>query len=181
MERAKSDPEVFGLLFDRHVAGVYRFALSRLRDGAAAEDVTAEVFTRALRGLDSYRDQGKPFACWLYQIARNLVADHFRREPICLELPENMAGRTASVEDQAIRNGELRRIWCLVDRLPAQQRTAMILKFRDDRSPREVGAIMGKTEGAVKLLIYRALCRLRSELTPLPVDGAPASGALAAT
>jgi RNA polymerase sigma-70 factor (ECF subfamily) len=180
VERARSDPEAFGLLYDRYVAGVYRFARSRLPDDAAAEDVTAEAFLKALRGLGSYRDQGRPFGCWLYRIAGNVVADHFRHEPASLQLGDHLPSGGVSTEEQAIRNDEIGRVWYAVEKLPAQQRMAMILKFRDDRSLPEVGALMGKSEAAAKLLIYRAMVRLRSELARVPELHAPAPAALPA-
>src|SRR5437016_5986335 len=62
IERARSDPEAFGLLYDRHVAGIYRFVYARVGNAAAAEDVTAEVFINALRAIDRYRDLGRPFS-----------------------------------------------------------------------------------------------------------------------
>lgn len=182
VERARSDPEAFGLLYDHYVAGVYRFARSRVPDDAAAEDVTAETFLKALRGLHSYRDQGRPFGCWLYRIARNAVADHFRHEAAWLQLGDSASSEGGvSAEEEAIRNDEVRQVWRVVDGLPAQQRTAMILKFREDRSLPEVGALMGKSEAAAKLLIYRAMCRLRLELARVPQPHAPAPAALPAT
>ncbi|TMD68899.1 MAG: hypothetical protein E6I84_00585 [Chloroflexi bacterium] len=63
IERARSDPEAFGLLYDRHVAGIYRFVYARVGNAPAAEDVTAEVFINALRAIDRYRDLGRPFSC----------------------------------------------------------------------------------------------------------------------
>src|SRR5260370_30817318 len=86
VERAKSDADAFGLLYDRHVDGIYRFVRARLGNAAAAEDVTAEVFLKALRGISRYRDTGRPFSCWLYRLAATAVADHFRHEPVSREL-----------------------------------------------------------------------------------------------
>lgn len=166
------------MLYDRHVAAIYRFTRSRLPDAASAEDVTSAVFLKALRGIGTYRDYGLPFSGWLYQIARNEVADHFRHQFPSLQLGDSVSGRAGSVEDHAIQTDELRRAWRLIDGLPAQQRTAMVLKFRDDRSPREVGAMMGKSEGAAKLLIYRAVQRLRSQLAG-PQEGERGRPALA--
>lgn len=170
VERARTDPEAFGELYDRHARAVYRLALSILHNPAQAEDVTAEVFVKALRGIGGYRDEGRPFTCWLYQIARNTVANQFRaRAPVAIG--EEMRDGGVSVEDQAIRGEELRHVWRLVDRLSPAQRTAMILKFREDLSLRTVAAMMGRSEPAVKQLIFRAVQRLRSELEAVP-DGA---------
>jgi RNA polymerase sigma-70 factor, ECF subfamily len=180
IERARTDPGAFGILYDRHVESVYRLAYVRLGNAAAAEDVTAEVFVKALRGIGRYRNQGKPFTCWLYQIARNAVADHFRHETVTGELPEALSDRSPSVEAQAIARDEIRHVWRLVDQLPPRQRTAMILRFRDDRSTREVAQIMGKSEAATKLLIFRAVKRLRAQVTPV-LHAVPSRSVLAVT
>jgi RNA polymerase sigma-70 factor (ECF subfamily) len=178
VERAKSDADAFGLLYDRHVDGIYRFVRARLGNAAAAEDVTAEVFLNALRGITRYRDTGRPFSCWLYRIAANSVADYFRHEPVSRELSEEVADAATQVEATALRHLAVRDVWRLVEGLPPQQRLAMRLRFRDDLSAREAAAVMGKSEPAVKLLIYRAVRRLRSELAAVP-DGALARSALA--
>jgi RNA polymerase sigma-70 factor, ECF subfamily len=177
VERAKVDADAFGVLYDRHVAGIYRFVYTRLRNAAAAEDVTAEVFVKALRNISRYQARGRPFACWLYRIAGNAVADHFRHEPVSRELSEGLPDTATQVEAAAIRRLEIEELWRLVERLPRQQRLAMTLRFGEDRSARETAEIMGKSEAAVKLLIYRAVVRLRSEVAHR--DGAPAPSALA--
>ena len=178
IERARSDPEAFGLLYDRHVAGIYRFVYARVGNAPAAEDVTAEVFINALRAIDRYRDLGRPFSCWLYRIASNAVASHFRHEPVSRELTELVPDAAAPVDLTALRHLEIESIWHLVDQLPPQQRWAMTLRFRDDMSAREAAAVMGKSDAAVKLLIYRAVGRLRSQLAPAPV-AAPLRSVLA--
>jgi RNA polymerase sigma-70 factor, ECF subfamily len=166
VERAKVDADAFGVLYDRHVAGVYRYVCARLHNSAAAEDVTAEVFIKALRNIGRYEARGRPFACWLYRIASNAVADHFRHEPESRELPEGLPDHSAQVETAAIRHLEVEGVWRLVAHLPAQQRLAMRLRFGEDRSVKEAAEIMGKSEPAVKLLIYRAVGRLRLETAP---------------
>ena len=178
IERARSDKEAFGVLYDRYVVGIYRYAYARLGNAAAAEDVTEEVFINALRGISRYRDLGRPFSCWLYRIASNAIASHFRREPVTRELTELMPDASAPVEATALRHLEVAAVWHLVDQLPPQQRLAMTLRFKEDMSAREAAAVMGKSDAAVKLLIYRAVGRLRSQLTPDP-DGVPLRSALA--
>jgi len=163
VERAKCDAEAFGVLYDRYAENIYHFAHARLGNVAAAEDVTADVFVKALRGISRYRDRGRPFSCWLYRIARNAVADHFRHEPVSRQLSDWLPATDTQVEATALRRIELEDLWRLVEKLPPQQRVAMTLRFRDDRSAREAAAVMGKSEAAVKLLIYRAVGRLRSD------------------
>jgi RNA polymerase sigma-70 factor, ECF subfamily len=178
VERAKSDAEAFGSLYDGHVDGIYRFVRARVGNAAVAEDVTAEVFLKALRGISQYRDTGRPFSCWLYRIACNAVADYFRHEPLSRELSEELPDTATQVEALAIHRLEVQDVWRLVERLPRQQRVAMTLRFRDDRRALEASEMMGKSEAAVKLLIYRAVRSLRSELAKRPA-GAPVRSALA--
>ncbi len=170
VERAKTDPDAFGELYDRYVDDVYRFVLARLHNAAAAEDVTAEVFISALRAMPRYRDEGRPFSCWLLRIASNGVASYFRRTHQADDVSENIADRGALVDDIVIRRIEMQAVWQLVTTLPRAQQEAMRLRFQEDRSARETAQIMRKSEAAVKLLIYRAVGRLRSQLGVVPAD-----------
>ena len=78
VDRAKRDPEAFGALYDRYFSQIYRFVFSRLRDQTSAEDVTSEVFMKALRSIPRYQDTGRPFTAWLYQISVNTINDRYR-------------------------------------------------------------------------------------------------------
>lgn len=178
IDRARSDPQAFGVLYDRYVDGIFRFVYARLGNVAVAEDVTDEVFINALRGIGRYRDLGRPFSCWLYRIASNAIASHFRHAPVTRELTELVPDESAPVETTALQHLEIESIWQLVDQLPPQQRLAMTLRFKEDMSGRETAALMGKSDAAVKLLIYRAVGRLRSQLAPAPA-AAPLRSALA--
>lgn len=173
VERAKTSPEAFGVLYDRYVDEIYGFVCARLHNGTTAQDVTAEIFLSALRAMPRYQDQGRPFSCWLYRIATNAVASHYRRQQVLAEVSEQVPDPAESVESLVLRHLEMDRLWALIEQLPPQQQVAMRLRFQEDRSAREAGRIMQKSEAAVKLLIYRAVSRLRSEL------GVGPNGALA--
>jgi len=166
VERAKTDPAAFAELYDRYSARIFRFVRSRIHDDGLAEDVTADVFMSALRGIKSYQDRGRPFSCWLYRIAANAVASHYRnrRPQLSLDDAIDLAVVETDPADEAIARERVRAIWQAVDRLPPQQRAAMILKFSDDLTMEDIGAILGKSSAAAKLLIYRAVQRLRVEL-----------------
>lgn len=163
MERAKTEPAAFGELYDRHFLQIYRFVYSRVREQAAAEDVTSEVFVKALRSMGRYRDTGRPFTAWLYQIATNAVNDRYRalRHTEDIDAQVAVADPGPGLEDAALQADEVRRLWAIVDGLPPQQRTAMVLKFQEDLKIEDIAVAMGKTPGAVKLLIHRAVTRLR--------------------
>ena len=172
VERAKHDPEAFGELYDRYFAQIYRFAYSRLRDQTLAEDVTSEVFFKALKNVKRYTHAGHPFSSWLYQIALNAVADHYRgkRAEVELEPHIELAAADPPVIDEVVRRDRSRRIWAVIDQLPPQQRAAMVLKFGEDRKIDEIAQILGKSSGAVKLLLHRGVGRLRRELPRLEAE-----------
>ncbi|HVA20969.1 MAG TPA: sigma-70 family RNA polymerase sigma factor [Candidatus Micrarchaeia archaeon] len=167
IDLAKRDPEAFGALYDRYVTQIYRFASARLRNPAAAEDVTSEVFFKALRALPRYRSTGHPFSAWLYQIAANAIADHHRgrRHPETdLEEAGQLAEGGPGLEDTVLARAEAKRVWVAIDALPEQQRMAMTLKYAEDLRLAEIGIIMGKSEGAIKLLIHRGTRSVRAAL-----------------
>jgi RNA polymerase sigma-70 factor (ECF subfamily) len=173
VERAKSDPAAFGELYDRYAGQIYRFVRARIRDDSLAEDITEEVFLSALRHIKGYRDQGRPFSCWLYRIAANAIASHYRsqRSPLSLDDQLGLVSPLPDPLDEVVDRERLRTIWQAVDALPAQQRAAMILKFSEDMTMEEIGAVLGKSPAAAKLLIYRAMQRLRRELAPSVAAG----------
>jgi RNA polymerase sigma-70 factor (ECF subfamily) len=170
VERAKRDPAAFGELYDRHFSQIYRFVYSRVRDQSAAEDVTSEVFMKALRGIGRYQDTGRPFSAWLYQIAVNAVNDRYRSQKPTEDIDSQVAvsDRGPALDEVAILNEEVRQIWRLVETLPAPQRTAMVLKFQEDMKIDDIAAVMGKSSGAVKLLIHRGVTRIRENVGAAP-------------
>jgi RNA polymerase sigma-70 factor (ECF subfamily) len=165
VERAKVDPDGFGELYDWYFPRIYRFVFSRVRDQTAAEDVTSEVFFKALKNIKRYEYNGS-FSSWLYQIALNAVTDHYRarRGDVDLEAASTVAQPGPTTAEEVVRRDLSRRIWDRVDRLPRQQRAAMILKFGEDLKIDEIAVILGKSSGAVKLLLHRATERLRGEM-----------------
>jgi RNA polymerase sigma-70 factor (ECF subfamily) len=166
VERAKQDPTAFGELYDRHFSQIYRFVYSRVRDQSAAEDVTSEVFVKALRGIGRYQDTGRPFSAWLYQIAVNAVNDRYRSLRPTEDIDSQISISTGgpALDEVAIQNEEVRRIWTLVETLPGPQRIAMVLKFQEDMKIDDIAAAMGKSPGAVKLLIHRGVTRIRGNV-----------------
>jgi len=166
VERARSDADAFGELYDRYFGQIYRFTYSRLRDQDAAEEVTQEVFMKALRAMPRYRPSGHPFSAWLYQISANAIADHFRqrRTVSSLDAAIEVVDPSRPVADRVVETEEARRVWAAIDGLPEQQRIAMTLKLGEDLKLAQIGVIMGKSEGAVKLLIHRGMLGVRQRL-----------------
>lgn len=156
------DPEAFGEIYERYYNGVYRYIYYRVGEQTLAEDLTMEVFVKAMEAIDTYTFRGVPFSAWLYRIASNLVVDHFRRQPtqgaVSLEekLVASMEVPTQALESEFAHHALRRALAELTD----DQQQVVILKFVDGLSNLEVAQILGKTEGAVKSLQHRALASL---------------------
>jgi RNA polymerase sigma-70 factor, ECF subfamily len=160
VEAAQLDPARFDALYEANFERVYAYVARRVRDRDEACDVTAEVFHRALEHLPRFEWRGVPFAAWLLRIAANAIVDRATREGRRVEgaLPEAVDPVTPEdVEDRA-------RLFRLVDTLPSDQRRVIVLRFAEQRSIRDVAADLGRSEGAVKQLQFRALQTLRTRM-----------------
>jgi RNA polymerase sigma-70 factor (ECF subfamily) len=139
---------------------VYAFIAYRVRDRDEAEDLTAEVFHHALAGLQRFEWRGIPFAVWLLGIGSKLLANRWERLGKRQEVPADdleIAGIDAAIEQRAM-------LFQLVDGLPADQRQVIVRRFVDQRSIKEIAQELGRSEGAVKQLQFRALQTLRAQM-----------------
>jgi RNA polymerase sigma-70 factor (ECF subfamily) len=165
------DANAFGELYDRYVDVVYRYVQYRVANSALAEDLTSETFLRALRRITSYTWQGRDFGAWLVTIARNLIADHYksgryRLEVATSDLVEAGADRSEDgPEDEVLAGITNATLLEAVKRLNSEQQECIALRFLQGMSVAETAAIMGKNEGAIKALQYRAVKSL-SRLLP---------------
>jgi RNA polymerase sigma-70 factor, ECF subfamily len=168
IERAKKDPDSFGELYERYVGKIYSYVYYRTGNEHDAEDLTARVFFRALNRLPSYTDRGLPFSAWLYRIAHNLVAnwhrDQSRRKIVPLEDTLVSGMQTEAPEYAAETQEEQDFLLNTIRRLPAERQQLLILKFIDHMSNVEIGAVMNRSEGAVKSLYHRTLLALREDI-----------------
>jgi RNA polymerase sigma-70 factor (ECF subfamily) len=171
VEAARRDPRAFEALYRKYVAQVYNFALYELRDQLAAEDLTAQVFMRALAGLRHFREQAQPpdssFRIWLFQIARNALSNERRRQRRHPYAPLDAALELPGADDvsaTAAERDELRRTMRVIDALPAERRRALVLRFVHELSTREVSQVMGRSEGATRVLIHRSLTSVARQL-----------------
>jgi RNA polymerase sigma-70 factor (ECF subfamily) len=174
------NPEAFGILYQRHVRKIYSYIYYRTGNHHDAEDLTARVFQRALGHVAEFKDQGVPFSAWLYRIAHNLVAnwhrDQSRRPTVPLEDYAVTGLEGEHPEAEALASEETRILLAAVRGLPADRQQLLILKFVERLSNADVGAIMGRTEGAVKSLYHRTLSALREELASIPPGAADGTG-----
>lgn len=160
--RARHDPAAFGELYDLYLSRVYSFCRKYSASREEAEDLTAETFKRALSAIAGYEYRNVPFSRWLLRIAHNVTINHARS-----------AGRTSPLHDPESLPGDERHFddldeahWLRthVQRLPDDQQHVVRLRFYEDRSFRDVASIMGRSEGAVKQLLRRALRALHLQI-----------------
>lgn len=154
---AQADPARFEELYDRYVGRVYGFVSRRVGNRAAAEDITSAVFEQALGSLPKFEWRGVSFAAWLIRIAANAIADHWRRT--AREAGDLPADMPDGIEMDAIEQRAI--LFQLVGRLPELQRRVIELRFGEEKSIREIAAVLERSEGAVKQLQLRALDNLR--------------------
>ncbi|MFI5533774.1 ECF subfamily RNA polymerase sigma factor, BldN family [Kitasatospora sp. NPDC051853] len=171
VERAQNgESEAFGRLYDHYADTVYRYIYYRVGGRATAEDLTSETFLRALRRIGTFTWQGRDFGAWLVTIARNLVADHFKSSRFRLEvttgemLDSNECER--SPEESVLESLSNAALLEAVRRLNPQQQECVTLRFLQGLSVAETARIMGKNEGAIKTLQYRAVRTLARLLPP---------------
>ncbi len=134
-----------------------------MADARAAEDITSDVFVRALEGLKSFEYRGVPFSAWLYRIARDRVIDYYRRssrQKAAVALDESLHATVESPEQAVLHGFELQELQGALEQLTEEQRLVVVLRFLGGKSLEEVARQLGKTEGAVKSLQHRALAAL---------------------
>jgi RNA polymerase sigma-70 factor, ECF subfamily len=162
--------QAFGRLYDRYVDQVYGFVYHRVGHRQLAEDLVGDVFLRALRRITTFTWQGVDFGAWLITIARNRVNDHFKSARFRLEAsveevfdsPERDPGTDP---EQAVLTSDLsRRVHEALRKLKGEQAEVLYLRFIQHLNVAETAAVMGKSEGAIKALQYRALKALQKQL-----------------
>lgn len=162
IEAAQRDAGRFAELYERNFERVYAFVVRRVPNRAEAEDVTSEVFHRALTNLSRFEWRGVPFAAWLYRMAANAIADRRQHASRETELPE----AADDIEDPvAMRQVEERAaLFRLVKELPTDQHRVIIMRFVEQKSIREIAQELRRSEGAIKQLQFRALENLRARV-----------------
>lgn len=168
----KREPEAFGQLYEEHFDRIYRYVMLRVRNQADAEDIAQQVFLKALEKIGSYRWRGMPFASWLFRIAHNLVVDYWKkksREKVVAVAPEEIDEMAASPNDPATLaelNFDMKQLSAACEQLTDGQREIISLRFAGGLSVAEAAKVMGKSEGAVRVLQHAALVKLRRILCP---------------
>jgi RNA polymerase sigma-70 factor (ECF subfamily) len=163
VEAAQQDPARFADLYELNFERVYAYVCRRVGNRTETEDLTAEVFHQALANLKRFEWRGIPFAAWLFRIAANLISDRWQTSG--REVSDDTQIEMAQVSPAEIEEVERRAtLFRLVDTLPAEQKRVIVLRFVEQKSIKEVSKEVGKTEGAVKQLQFRALTSLRARM-----------------
>ena len=168
VEQAQRNPQDFGAIYDRYVDKIYTYIYYRTGNIHDAEDLTTNVFMRAMNHLPKYIDRGLPFSSWLYRIAHNLISnwyrDQKRRELVQLEhanLPEDPSNNPDNI---TVTNEQTEMLLEAIRSLPSDRQELLILKFVEKLSNKQIGLIMRRSEGAIKSLYHRTLTSLRSNI-----------------
>lgn len=172
VERAKNDPDAFGNLYDEYYSQVFSYILKRTANIEVAQDLTSEVFFKALRNIGKFRWRGFPFSSWLYRIAINAISDHFKEKrrshilieeflsstDLCSPSPEVEVARA---EEELNKHEEFLALHEAISKLPLKYQEVISLRYFEKKHLSEIGDILGKKEGTIKSLLHRGLERLR--------------------
>jgi len=170
VERAKTDAEAFGVLYERHVDAIFNYIYYRTSDRQVAEDLTARTFYNALNKIGSYVQRGAPFTSWLYRIAHNLTANWHRDQKRwrMSSLSDAFEGfhrsQAPTPHAEAERQESVALLMAVIAELPEDRQQLLLLKYVENMSNAEISRVMGRTEGAVKSLYHRTLIALRRKL-----------------
>jgi RNA polymerase sigma-70 factor (ECF subfamily) len=160
VEAAQRDPRRFAELYEINFERVYAFIARRVQNRQEAEDLTSDVFHRALANLGRFEWRGVPFAAWLLAIARNAIADQSKRAARDRNLPSLDDPAEVDLEEIELHA----RLFRLVGQLSPDQRRVIVLRFAEEKSIREIAQELERSEGAVKQLQFRALENLRKHM-----------------
>ena len=172
IERARKDPNAFGELYDQYYSRIFGYVLKRVANIEVAQDITSEVFFKALRNLWRFRWQNIPFSFWLYRVATNEVTDYFRRDKHRIfsleEISDPIVASNPSVEAEILEaEEELKRhedfllLHQSISKLPIKYQEAITLRYFESKPIKEIAEILGRREGTIKSWLRRGLERLR--------------------
>ncbi|MFC1932986.1 sigma-70 family RNA polymerase sigma factor [Chloroflexota bacterium] len=167
VQRAKQgDQWAFTQLYEAHFDRIYRYVVLKIGDRIEAEDMTQQVFIKALQSISSFNWKGAPFAAWLYRIAHNQIVDYLRKKKRKPEtaLDESLLSSDSNPQLMTERNLDIEQVLLATKRLTDAQREVISLRFTSELPVAQVAKIMKKSEGAVKALQHSAIVALRKTL-----------------
>ena len=167
--RAKENREAFEALYTKYLKKVYTYVYYRVGNVEDAEDITESVFLHALIHLNRYQDRGIPFSAWLLRIAHNLVANWHRsskrRREVGLEVVELLSDEGPTPEEAVEEKEDFLELRTALEELTEERQQALILRYAEGMKHREIGEVMGKSAGAIKVLVHRSLLSLHRGLS----------------
>jgi len=184
IKKAKKNPEVFGKLYEEHYSKIFDYILKRTADLEIAQDITSETFFKALKKLWQFRWRNMSFSAWLYRIANNEIANHFRKnkkrpisldkllekdfypaskflvwgEPVALHNPET---EFLEAQEKLKKHQDFLKIQEKIAKLPIKYQEVITLRFFEKKKIKEIAKILGKKEGTIKSLLHRGLEKLK--------------------
>ena len=162
------DQSAFTLLYDEYFNKVYRYVVSQVGNQSEAEDLTQEVFIKALHAIGSYKQKGAPFASWLFRIARNNIIDFWRkqkgRKTTSIDEAASLVSENDPV-DTTERLSDAEELAIALQKLPQAQKEVVSLRFISGLSIAEVAKVLGKKEGTVKALQFNGMVSLKKILS----------------
>lgn len=162
------DTEAFASLYQVYLNAIYRYIYYRIDHVEDAQDLTEQVFLNAWEALPVYQDRGHPFSSWLYRIAQNMVVDyhHIKKESVIMGLtsPTKQVVNQGSLLKKIIQTQDTETLAQAISQLPDEQQQVIILRYIEGLNHGEVSQLLAKSEGACRMLQYRALATLNQLL-----------------
>jgi RNA polymerase sigma-70 factor, ECF subfamily len=173
VERAKNDTGAFGELYDLYYSRIFGYVLKRTANIEYTQDITSEIFVKALNSLHKFQWRGIPFSAWLYRIANNEIANHFRRNgrhQLELDTVSNSISHSEPSSESELIEAETElekyedflALHKNIARLPIKYQEVITLRFFENKQLKEIGEILGKQEGTIKSLLHRGLKKLKN-------------------
>ena len=161
------DQQAFAQLYEEHFNKIYRYVALRIGNKTEAEDITQQVFLKALQSISSFRWRGIPFSAWLFRIAHNQVVDYLRKKTkqATVPLDESTASLVSDPQLLAEQGLDIEQLLSATKRLTPTQREVISLRFAGELPIAQVAKIIGKSQGAVKALQHSAIVALRKVLS----------------
>lgn len=162
------DAESFGQLYDRYIDRIYRHLYYRVGNPAEAEDLAAQVFLKAWNAMGRYKPMGRPFGVWLLSIAHNLLVDHYRakRDSTSIDdviIPADDSADPVTLAEKSFASAALRQG---IKKLKRDQQVVVVMRYIDGVDYSDIAAFLNKSEGAVRVILHRALLSLRGIMGP---------------
>jgi len=174
IERAKKDPDAFGVLYDLNYSKIFNYILKRVANIEIAQDITSETFLKALKNLWKFRWKNVSFSAWLYRIASHEIANFFRSKKVTVSLEfsaepvssDNPLSDILEAQEELKKQTDFLIVHKKILQLPVKYQEVVTLRFFEKKQIKEIAEILGKREGTIKSLLHRGVERLKAIMPP---------------